>query len=36
MARLTAELAEQFAESERLEGVIRENLRALGHEFTVQ
>ncbi len=30
MASLTAELAEQFAESERLEGVIRENLRGIG------
>ncbi len=30
MARLTAELAEQFAESARLEGVIRKNLRGIG------
>jgi type I restriction enzyme M protein len=33
MARLTAELAEQFAESARLEGVIRENLAGLGWKF---
>lgn len=32
MARLTAELAEQFAESARLEAIIRENLRRVGYE----
>ncbi len=32
MERLCAELAEQFAESERLEGEIRENLKGLGYE----
>ena len=32
MARLTAELAAQFAESARLEGIIKENLRRLGYE----
>ena len=31
MARLTATLEEQFAESTRLEIQIRENLRSLGH-----
>lgn len=30
MERLTAELAEQFVESTRLEGEIRENLEVLG------
>ncbi len=30
MARLTAELAEQFAESRRLEGVIQKNLQGIG------
>ena len=33
MARLTAQLAEQFAESARLEGEIRKNLAGLGYEF---
>ncbi|MEW6579569.1 MAG: class I SAM-dependent DNA methyltransferase [Chloroflexota bacterium] len=33
MARLTAELAAQFAESARLEQVIRENLAGLGYEL---
>ncbi len=33
MDRLTAELAEQFRESELLEGEIRENLKGLGYEF---
>lgn len=33
MERLTAELSEQFAESTRLEGEIRENLKGLGYEF---
>jgi len=33
MERLTADLAEQFAESERLEGEIRENLTGLGYEI---
>ena len=32
MARLTAELAEHFAESERLEQKIRENLGRLGYD----
>ena len=32
MARLTAELREQFAESARLETAIRENLVGLGFE----
>ncbi|HUN10238.1 MAG TPA: class I SAM-dependent DNA methyltransferase [Aggregatilineales bacterium] len=32
MTRLTATLSEQFAESARLEGIIRENLRRLGYE----
>jgi type I restriction enzyme M protein len=32
MARLTATLQEQFAESARLEQVIRENLSRLGYE----
>jgi type I restriction enzyme M protein len=32
MERLTAGLAEQFAESARLEAIIRENLRRLGYE----
>ncbi len=31
MARLTAVLEEQFAESERLEGEIRTNLRRVGY-----
>jgi type I restriction enzyme M protein len=31
MARLTAQLNEQFAESARLEAVIRENLARLGY-----
>ncbi|MDI6877032.1 MAG: class I SAM-dependent DNA methyltransferase [Methanomicrobiales archaeon] len=33
MQRLTAKLKEQFAESERLEAVIRENLKGLGFEI---
>ncbi|MDI6720666.1 MAG: class I SAM-dependent DNA methyltransferase [Methanomicrobiales archaeon] len=33
MKRLTAKLKEQFAESERLEAVIRENLKGLGFEI---
>lgn len=33
MARLTAQLAEQFAESARLEGEIKKNLAGLGYEF---
>ena len=33
MAELTATLAEQFKESARLEGAIRENLRGLGYDF---
>jgi type I restriction enzyme M protein len=33
MARLTAQLAEQFAESARLEGEIRKNLAGLGYDF---
>jgi type I restriction enzyme M protein len=33
MERLTAELAERFRESERLEAEIRENLKGLGYEF---
>jgi type I restriction enzyme M protein len=32
MKRLTGKLEEQFAESTRLEQVIRDNLRRLGHE----
>jgi len=32
MARLTAELADQFAESARLERVIRQNLSELGYD----
>jgi type I restriction enzyme M protein len=32
MAELTAKLAEQFEESARLEGVIRQNLEWLGYE----
>lgn len=32
MARLTAELKAQFAESARLESTIRENLRRMGYE----
>ncbi|GIK76307.1 MAG: hypothetical protein BroJett021_52950 [Chloroflexota bacterium] len=32
MARLSAELGAQFAESARLEAIIRENLRRLGYE----
>ncbi len=32
MTRLTATLSEQFAESARLEAIIRENLRRLGYE----
>jgi type I restriction enzyme M protein len=32
MARLTAQLAEQFAESAKLEGEIKENLAGLGYE----
>lgn len=33
MARLTVQLAEQFAESAKLEGEIRKNLKGLGHGF---
>ena len=33
MARLTAQLAEQFAESAKLEGEIKKNLAGLGHEI---
>lgn len=33
MARLTAQLAEQFAESEKLEGEIKKNLAGLGYGF---
>lgn len=33
MARLMAQLAEQFAESARLEGEIKKNLAGLGYEF---
>jgi len=33
MARLTAQLAEQFAESDRLEGEIKKNLTGLGYDF---
>ncbi|HDQ71367.1 MAG TPA: SAM-dependent DNA methyltransferase, partial [Chloroflexi bacterium] len=33
MVCLTAALAEQFAESQRLESVIRENLQALGQDL---
>ena len=33
MARLTAQLAEQFAESAKLEGDIKKNLAGLGYEF---
>lgn len=33
MARLTAQLAEQFAESAKLEGEIKKNLAGLGHAF---
>ena len=33
MARLTAQLAEQFAESAKLEGEIKKNLAGLGYEF---
>jgi type I restriction enzyme M protein len=33
MARLTAKLSEQLAESARLEKVVRENLKKLGHEL---
>ena len=32
MARLTAQLAEQFAESAKLEGAIKKNLAGLGYE----
>jgi type I restriction enzyme M protein len=32
MARLSATLRQQFAESERLQAVIRENLRQLGYD----
>jgi len=32
MARLTATLREQFAESERLQRIIEENLRRLGYD----
>jgi len=32
MARLTAELHTQFAESARLEGIIRQNLEKLGYD----
>jgi type I restriction enzyme M protein len=33
MARLTAQLKKQFAESDRLEGEIKKNLAGLGYEF---
>jgi|694.fasta_scaffold84322_3 hypothetical protein len=33
MKRLTAQLAEQFAESSRLEHQIRNNLKGLGYEW---
>jgi type I restriction enzyme M protein len=33
MKRLTAQLAEQFAESSRLEQEIRNNLKGLGYEW---
>lgn len=33
MEELTGRLAAQFAESARLEGVIRENLKGLGYEL---
>jgi type I restriction enzyme M protein len=33
MARLTDELAEQFAKSNKLEEEIRDNLRVIGYEF---
>jgi type I restriction enzyme M protein len=33
MERLTADLAAQFAESARLEGMIRENLRRIGQDY---
>ncbi len=33
MDRLTKELAEQFAEANRLEAEIRKNLRSLGYEL---
>jgi hypothetical protein len=33
MERLTADLTAQFAESARLEGIIKENLRSLGYEL---
>ena len=33
MARLTAQLAEQFAESTKLEGEIKKNLAGLGYDF---
>ena len=33
MARLTAQLAEQFSESAKLEGEIKKNLAGLGYEF---
>jgi type I restriction enzyme M protein len=33
MARLTAQLAEQFAESAKLEGEIKKNLRGVGYEL---
>lgn len=33
MQRMTAELAEQFAEGQRLEGEIRKNLEGLGYGF---
>jgi len=33
MARLTAQLSEQFAESERLEAEIKRNLGGLGYEL---
>jgi type I restriction enzyme M protein len=36
MARLTAQLAEQFAESTKLEGEIKKNLAGLGYEFPVE
>lgn len=36
MARLTAQLAEQFAESAKLEGEIKKNLAGLGYEFPVE
>ncbi len=33
MTRLTAELAEQFAKSRKLEEEIKKNLRGIGYEF---